>query len=79
MSDEPLRTLIREKVVSGALPRVKCQITWFGPGSSQPCVACEAPIAREDVECECEHPDATVIRFHRLCFALWDEVREALA
>lgn len=76
MQDEELRSIIRTKVTVGELPREKCQITWFGPGSREACVACARMIAPRDVECECEHPDGSVMRFHRQCFAIWDEIRQ---
>lgn len=33
-----LRTLVRDKLERGSVPREKCLITWFGPGSGQRCV-----------------------------------------
>lgn len=79
MQEEHIRSIIRDKLVYGALPSVKCQITWFGPGSGEACVACTTAITPADVECECEHPDGGVLRFHRRCFAVWDEIRQVLA
>ena len=79
MQDDEIRSMIRTKLMHGALPYTKCQITWFGPGSGQLCIACDTPIARTEVECECEHPDGGVLRFHRSCFAVWDELREVFA
>ena len=72
------RTLAREKLERGDLPHEKCVITWFGPGSGQRCVVCEATIERADVECECEHPRGGVIRFHQTCFVAWDDARQAI-
>ena len=79
MQEDEIRSIIRDKLVDGALPSAKCQITWFGPGSGQTCVACATTISRADVECECEHPDGGVLRFHRQCFAVWDDMRQVLA
>jgi hypothetical protein len=79
MQEEVIRSMIREKLLDGDLPHAKCQITWFGPGSRQMCVACDGVIEPSQIECECEHPDGGVLRFHRECFALWDEIRQALA
>ena len=71
--------MIRGKLVDGRLPQAKCQITWFGPGSRQTCAACQRAITPSEVECECEHPDGGVLRFHRECFAWWDEIRQVFA
>jgi len=79
MQEDEICSIIRSKLVDGELPHEKCQMTWFGPGTGQTCVACTAPIAPSDVECECEHPDRGVLRFHRQCFAMWDEMREVRA
>ena len=79
MQEDEIRSIIRSKLVDGELPHVKCQVTWFGPGTGQTCVACATIIASAHVECECEHPDGGVLRFHRQCFALWDEMREVFA
>ena len=70
--------MIRGKLDRGELPREKCLITWFGPGSGQPCVACERVISPPETECECEHPRGDVLRFHQTCFAAWDDERQAI-
>ena len=77
MSEE-LRTTIREKLAVGLLPREKCSVTWFGPGTGQRCVACERAITRQDIECECEQVDG-LLRFHQPCFTVWDEERQDAA
>ena len=51
-----LRPRIREKILGGELPTQNCRMTWYGPGTGGPCVACEQPITAEDVEVECELP-----------------------
>ena len=43
MQDDEIRSIIRTKLMHGALPYTKCQITWFGPGSGQICIACDTP------------------------------------
>ena len=79
MHEEEIRAMIRGKLVDDRLPQAKCQITWFGPGSRQTCAACERGITPSQVECECEDPDGGVLRFHRECFAWWDEIRQVFA
>ena len=73
-----LRALVRDKLQRGDLPREKCLITWFGPGSGQRCVVCDRAIGSSDIECECDHPRGDVLRFHQTCFAAWDETRQAV-
>jgi hypothetical protein len=75
MDPEEVRATIREKLGRGALPREKCLVTWFGPGAGHPCAACERPISRQQIECECEQALQGFIRFHQSCFAVWDEER----
>jgi hypothetical protein len=76
MDQDELRMTIREKLAGGALPREKCQVTWFGPGAGHRCVACERTISRQDIECECEQGAQAVLRFHQSCFAVWDIERQ---
>ncbi len=78
MNLDGVRIAAREKLERGDLPREKCLITWFGPGSGQSCVVCATIIEQADVECECEHPRGNVIRFHQTCFTAWDGERQAL-
>jgi hypothetical protein len=73
---DELRTVVRDRIERGVLPREKCQVTWFGRGSGQRCAVCDLVIAPADIECECEHPRGEIIRFHQTCFAVWDELRE---
>jgi hypothetical protein len=75
MDHDELRMTIREKLARGVLPREKCQVTWFGPGAGEACVACERAISRHEIECECEQA-VGVLRFHQSCFALWDAERQ---
>ena len=75
MEVDELRSLARDRLQRGELPREKCQVTWFGPGVGEQCAVCTRPIARLEVECECEQAGG-VVRFHQLCFAVWDEERQ---
>jgi hypothetical protein len=76
MDREQLRMTIREKLARGVLPREKCQVTWFGPGTDNACVACERLISRQEIECECDQPLGALLRFHQGCFTVWDEERQ---
>ena len=46
-------------------------MTWYGPGTGGVCVACEEPIAADDVEVECDLPTGGTIRLHRECYEIW--------
>lgn len=78
MELDELRSLTRDRLQRGELPREKCQVTWFGPGVGQPCVLCQCPVARLEIECECEQPGGATLRFHQACFAVWDDERRQL-
>ena len=75
MESDELRMMIRQKLARGNLPRHKCLVTWFGPGTGHRCVACDRVIGRQEIECECEHSAGDVLRFHQSCFAAWDDER----
>jgi hypothetical protein len=69
--DDDLRSGIREKILAGELSKQNCRMTWYGPGTGGKCVACELPIATDDVEVECDLPNGGTIRLHRGCYDLW--------
>jgi hypothetical protein len=74
MELDELRSLARTMLQRGELPREKCQATWFGPGVGEPCALCGRSITRLEIECECEQANGP-LRFHQVCFAIWDEER----
>ena len=76
MELDQLRSLTRDKLQRGELPRDKCQVTWFGPGVGEPCALCHRAISRTEIECECEQPSGGTLRLHQACFAVWDEERQ---
>ncbi len=78
MELDELRSLTRDKLQRGELPRDKCQVTWFGPGIGQPCALCGRTITRLEIECECEQATGAGLRFHQVCFSIWDEERQQL-
>ena len=79
MELDELRMTIRQKLANRTLPRDKCQVTWFGPGTGQPCAVCARVIGRQEIECECEQSTTDVWRFHQSCFAVWDDERQDTA
>ena len=76
MELEELRSLTRTRLQNAELPREKCQVTWFGPGTGACCDVCGRVITRSEIECECEQAGGAVLRFHQACFAIWDEERQ---
>jgi hypothetical protein len=62
---------IRQKILAGHLPKENCRMTWYGPGTGGVCVACEHPIAADEVEVECDLPTGGTIRLHRECYDIW--------
>jgi len=62
---------IRQKILAGHLPKENCRMTWHGPGTRGVCVACEQPIAADDVEVECDLPTGGSIRLHQGCYDIW--------
>lgn len=79
MGATEVRLKVREKLERGALPREKCQVTWFGRGSGLRCEACDEPVSPGQIECECEHPRGHLLRLHQACFVVWDTERQAPA
>ena len=76
MELDELRSLTRTRLQRGELPRGKCQVTWFGPGVGEPCALCGRSIPRLEIECGCEQGSGSALRFHQVCFAIWDEERQ---
>jgi hypothetical protein len=68
---------LRQKLRSGALPRGRQGRTWVGRGSARTCMACDAIIARDDIEIECDDAAGRPLRFHKECFDAWETEREA--
>jgi hypothetical protein len=64
-------SVIRDKLVAGALPTQDCRMTWYGPGTGAVCVACDRPIGPGEVEVECDLGAGGVIRFHQRCHEYW--------
>lgn len=56
---------IRHKIVSGALPKAHCRLTWYGFGTGHTCVACDQRITPDQVEVECDLPEGVL---HRTCY-----------
>jgi hypothetical protein len=70
---DDLRRGIRARILSGDLPKEHCRMSWYGPGTGGICVACDQPIAANDVEVECDLPGGGTIRLHRQCYDVWSK------
>ena len=74
--DEPtLRLWITAKLDEGTLPSEGMPRVWGGPGSGQPCDACEKIITNVDLEIEGIRSEGGTVRFHVKCFQVWDAER----
>jgi hypothetical protein len=70
--EDHLRQAIRQRILAGNLPKENCRMTWYGPGTGGVCIACEQPIAADEVEVDCDLPDGSgTIRLHRRCYDIW--------
>ena len=69
---------IRQKVADGSLPCEPHPKTWAGPGRDAPCDGCDQQVLPTEVEFEVDVPGGRVLRFHRLCFGVWQAECEEL-
>jgi hypothetical protein len=70
--EDHLRQAIRQRILAGNLPKENCHMTWYGPGTGGVCIACEQPIATDEVEVDCDLPrGGGTIRLHRRCYDIW--------
>ena len=67
--------MIRTKIRAGLLTRDACPKGWYARGHGRPCAACGLAIDETQVECEGRFADGTTLRFHRPCFAIWNDER----
>ena len=67
--------MVRAKISAGLLPRDPCPKGWYSRGHERPCAACGLVIDQTLVECEGRFADGTTLRFHRSCFAIWNDER----
>ena len=85
--ERALRTMIRQCLQDGTLPRLKPCATWGGPGTGRACRACGRPITKDQMEFEVDvasgEPASQVLRaesqvlyLHATCFAAWELERD---
>ena len=73
--ERALRLKARERLSRGEIPRDPEGRLWAGPGVGLPCAVCDDPIGRHEIEYECQFPAGhalRIVRFHRLCHAIWE-------
>ena len=88
--DASLRAKARAVVHDGKLPSRPPDRTWGGRGRNAPCVVCELPVKRSEVQLEIQFdrhlPDGSGRRaapgldkyhIHPRCFAAWELERRA--
>ena len=72
-----LRLLIREKLVTGCLPRTDVLRLRGVPGNGETCDGCGGTVTQAQLLMECElEACGCGVRFHVGCFALWDAERQ---
>ena len=71
--DSDLRTQIRWRLATGALPRrSERQRLYGGRGEGQPCACCGRPVCATDVLYEVESPGHLPLAMHLQCFEVWE-------
>jgi len=77
MPDEKmLREKARSAIKNGKVPSKRPDRTWGGPGVGAPCVVCDLPVTKDELEFEIQfsrdddHPGLD--KYHVRCFAAWE-------
>jgi hypothetical protein len=66
--------VIRARLADGALPRLPATKVWGGKGNGAACTACGETV-RDGPEYEAEFGGLITVRFHRVCYQIWNEER----
>jgi len=69
--DERTRALVRERLVSGRLPRAIPETVYAGRGTSTRCAACSQPITPQQIEYEVAVSGTESLVFHMRCHDVW--------
>jgi hypothetical protein len=68
-----IRTIVRNKMDRGGLPRQRPEKTLGSYGAGEPCTACDMPIAPEQLQWSLLWSRKVVThRFHVACHRLWE-------
>jgi hypothetical protein len=68
---EQTRALVRERLVSGRLPRLIPEKLYAGPGTSTRCAVCSQPITPQQIEYEVAISGGKSLMFHMQCHSVW--------
>jgi hypothetical protein len=78
MDPTNIRTMIRQKLDSGALPHDHIPRFWGGPADGGDCDVCEEVIRADQLLMEAISTTTNQgLQFHVECFYLWDTERDA--
>jgi hypothetical protein len=79
MPDEKnLREKARAAIKAGKVPTRRPDRTWGGPGVGAPCVVCDLPVTKDELEFEIQfthdggNPGLDKYHVHVRCFAAWE-------
>jgi hypothetical protein len=78
MDEKSLREKVRAVLRAGKLPSRHPDRTWGGPGVGAPCVICDLPVGRDELEFEIQfardsdNPGLDKFHIHARCFAVWE-------
>ena len=69
-----LRAMIRVRIAAGALFPIHGTRAWASYGEDRPCIVCEEPITRAQVEYEVSSASTELtVRAHLRCYMAWKE------
>jgi hypothetical protein len=59
------------KTLDGRLPESLDTKLYAGHGTNVICSGCDEKITADEVECETDHTDTVILRFHAACYRAW--------
>lgn len=75
MPESPLHEAAMARIQTGALPPVACPSCYAGPGGTECCAVCTAPITQQQIEYEISPRLNASLRgplfFHFQCYQAW--------
>ncbi len=72
---DDLRDVVKEKLLSGLLPRDKPIKTRSGMGEGWRCAVCAVQISEQELQREADFETGETLRLHGLCFDVWNDER----
>ena len=64
------------KILDGRLPESLDTKLYVGHGTKVICSGCDEQITADEVECETDHTDTVLLRFHAACYSAWKSATE---